>query len=127
MIETRKSRIDILEAAWRNDAFRQVLLTGEHEQVVVMTIPPGGEIGEEVHSDTDQILSFIDGHGEAILDGESSSVSPNDLVYVRAGTRHNFRNSGDVPLRLITVYAPPEHAPGTVHQTKAEADAAHDH
>jgi mannose-6-phosphate isomerase-like protein (cupin superfamily) len=54
-------------------------------------------------------------------------VSPNDLVYVRAGTRHNFRNSGDIPLRLITVYAPPEHAPGTVHQTKAEADAAHDH
>ena len=127
MIETRQSRIDILEAAWRNDAFRRVVLTGEHEQVVVMTIPPGGEIGEEVHSDTDQILSFVDGHGEAILDGESSAVGPNDLVYVRAGTRHNFRNSGDIPLRLITVYAPPEHAPGTVHQTKAEADAAHQH
>jgi mannose-6-phosphate isomerase-like protein (cupin superfamily) len=127
MIETRKSRIDILEAAWRNDAFRREVLTGEHEQVVVMTIPPGGEIGEEVHADTDQILSFVDGHGEAILEGEVSSVSPNDLVYVRAGTRHNFRNSGDIPLRLITVYAPPEHAPGTVHQTKAEADAAHDH
>jgi mannose-6-phosphate isomerase-like protein (cupin superfamily) len=127
VIETRKSRIDILEAAWRNDAFRRVVLTGEHEQVVVMTIPPGGEIGEEVHSDTDQILSFVDGHGEAILNGESSAVGPNDLVYVRAGIRHNFRNPGDIPLRLITIYAPPEHAPGTVHQTKAEADAAHHH
>jgi mannose-6-phosphate isomerase-like protein (cupin superfamily) len=89
-----------------------------------MMIPPGGEIGEEVHPRTDQTLAFIDGRGEAQLDGETSQVGPNDLVFVRAGTRHNFRNTGDGPLRLITIYAPPEHAPGTVHQTKAEADAA---
>jgi mannose-6-phosphate isomerase-like protein (cupin superfamily) len=113
-----------MAAARSNDAFRRELLTGVHTQVVVMTIPPGGEIGEEVHSDTDQVLWFIDGRGEAVLDGHRSVVTAHDLVLVRAGTRHNFLNTGDGPLRLVTIYAPPEHAPGTVHQTKAEADAA---
>ena len=89
-----------------------------------MTIPPGGEIGDEVHPDTDQMLVFVDGRGEAQLDGNRSEVQPNDLVFVHAGTRHNFINTGDTPLRLITIYAPPEHPAGTVHQTKAEADAA---
>lgn len=118
------NRVDIVSAARSNDAFRREVLTGDHEQVVVMTIPPGGEIGEEVHPETDQVLAFVDGRGDAVLDGERSSVGPNDLVFVRAGTRHNFLNVGEEPLRLITIYAPPEHEPGTVHQTKAEADAA---
>jgi mannose-6-phosphate isomerase-like protein (cupin superfamily) len=120
------NRVDIFAAAWSNEAFRREVLTGEHEQVVVMTIPPGGEIGEEVHAETDQVLVFIDGRAEARLDGQASDVGPNDLVLVRAGTRHNFRNTSEEPLRLITIYAPPEHAPGTVHQTKAEADATED-
>jgi mannose-6-phosphate isomerase-like protein (cupin superfamily) len=123
MMDTTTS-VDIVASARSNDAFRRVVMTGAHEQVVVMTIPPGGEIGDEVHPLTDQVLAFVDGHGEAQLDGQTSEVEPNDLVLVRAGTRHNFRNIGDSPLRLITIYAPPEHAPGTVHQTKAEADAA---
>jgi mannose-6-phosphate isomerase-like protein (cupin superfamily) len=123
MVDTTNS-IDTVAVARSNDAFRRVVMTGAHEQVVVMTIPPGGEIGDEVHPLTDQILVFVDGHGEAQLDGQMSEVEPTDLVFVRAGTRHNFRNIGDSPLRLITIYAPPEHAPGTVHQTKAEADAA---
>lgn len=118
------SRVDVLRAAWTNDAFRREVVTGDHEQVVVMTIPPGGEIGSEVHPTTDQVLVFVDGRGEATLDDESFEVGPNDLVFVRAGTQHNFVNRGADPLRLITVYAPPEHAPGTVHQTKEEADAA---
>ena len=117
-------RVDILDAAWTNDAFRREVLTGEHEQVVVMAIPPGGEIGDEVHPETDQLLLFVDGSGEARLEGDVSPVAPNDLVFVRSGTRHNFVNTGEGPLRVITVYAPPEHAPGTVHQTKADADAA---
>ncbi len=121
---TNSSQVDVVQAAWTNDAFRRVVLTGDHEQVVVMTIPPGGEIGDEVHTDTDQVLAFVDGHGEAMLDGRASEIGPNDLVFVRAGTRHNFVNTGSSPLRLITIYAPPEHAPGTIHQTKAEADAA---
>lgn len=116
--------IDIVQAARTNEAFRRELLTGEHEQVVVMTIPPGGEIGDEVHSDTDQVLMFVDGQGEGRLDDQASQVGANDLVFVRAGTRHNFVNTGDTPLRLITVYAPPEHPAGTVHLTKEEADAA---
>lgn len=116
--------VDILVAARSNDAYRREVLTGEHEQVVVMTIPPGGEIGEEVHDDTDQVLIFVEGRAEAQLDGRSSEVGTNDLVFVRAGTRHNFLNRGEDPLRLITIYAPPHHRPGTVHQTKAEADAA---
>ena len=117
-------RVDIVGAARSNDAFRREVLTGEHEQVVVMTISPGGEIGEEVHPETDQVLVFVDGRAVAELDGQKTEIGPGDLVYVRAGTRHNFINSGDGPLRLITIYAPPEHPPGTVHQTKAEADAA---
>ena len=88
------------------------------------TIPAGGEIGEEVHSDTDQALVFVDVQGEARLDGKTSPVVANDLVLVRAGTRHNFVNTGPEPLRLITVYAPPHHRPGTVHRTREEAEAA---
>jgi mannose-6-phosphate isomerase-like protein (cupin superfamily) len=119
--------IDIVQLARDNDAFRREVATAEHSQVVVMTIPTGEEIGEEVHEGTDQLLVFIDGQGDAVLDGQTTKVTPNDLVLVPARTRHNFINTGEVPLRLVTVYAPPEHPPGTVHQTKAEADAAEDH
>jgi mannose-6-phosphate isomerase-like protein (cupin superfamily) len=122
-MDTGVQRIDILAAARSNHAFRREVATGEHEQVVVMTIPPGGEIGDEVHPDTDQVLVFIDGRAEAQLDGRTSDVGPNDMVFVRAGTRHNFVNRGEDALRLITIYAPPEHPVGTVHQTKGDADA----
>jgi mannose-6-phosphate isomerase-like protein (cupin superfamily) len=115
---------DLVKLARGNDAFRREIATGEHSQVVAMTIPPGEEIGEEVHEENDQLLVFIDGQGEAVLEGKRSPVTPNDLVLVPAGTRHNFINTGNEPLRLVTVYAPPEHTPGTVHQTKADADAA---
>lgn len=124
MAQEQNDRVDIFEAARTNDAFRREVRTGEQAQVVVMTVPAGGEIGEEVHSDTDQVLVFLEGRGAAELNGQSSEVGPNDLVFVRAGTRHNFINNGTAPLRLITIYAPPEHAAGTVHLTKAEADAA---
>jgi mannose-6-phosphate isomerase-like protein (cupin superfamily) len=116
--------VDIVQLARSNDAFRREIATGEHSQVVAMTIPVGEDIGEEVHEENDQLLVFVDGEGEAVLDGKTAPVTPNDLVLVPAGTRHNFINKGDGPLRLVTVYAPPEHPPGTVHQTKAEAEAA---
>ncbi len=121
---TIDNHIHIVALARSNEAFRREVVTGEHEQVVVMTIPPGSEIGEEVHETTDQVLAFIDGACEADLDGVTTRVGPNELVFVHAGTRHNFRNVGDSPMRLVTIYSPPEHAPGTVHWTKAEADAA---
>ena len=124
---TRNSQLDIMAAARTNDAFRREVVTGSHEQVVLMTIPPGSEIGEEVHPDTDQVLVIVDGTAEAILDGGRSALGAGDLVLVRAATQHNVVNTGDRPLRLFTVYAPPEHAAGTVHQTKADADAAEYH
>lgn len=118
------NQVAIIEAARSNDAFRREVMTGDHQQVVLMTIPPGGEIGEEAHPGTDQVLQFVDGEGEARLGDETSAVRANDMVLVRAGTRHNFVNTGRQPLRLITTYAPPHHPPGTVHRTKEEADAA---
>src|SRR5690606_19161218 len=89
-----------------------------------MTIPPGGEIGEEVHDAVDQILSFVSGTGEARIDGETAAVSAGDIVAVPAGTRHNFVNTGPNPLVLYTAYGPPEHADQVVHRTKQEADRA---
>ena len=117
---------DIVKRSKANSYFREVLATGPHSQVVVMSIPPGGDIGEEVHDDVDQTLVFVGGEGQAILDGEKSAVAVDRLVHVPAGTRHNFVNTGKVDLRLYTIYAPPEHKPGTIHKTKAEADAAHE-
>jgi mannose-6-phosphate isomerase-like protein (cupin superfamily) len=118
---------DILARAKANSFFREVISTGPHAQVVVMSIPPGGEIGEEVHHNVDQILIFVAGAGVAVLEGQRRPVSPGYLVHVPAGTRHNFVNEGPVDLKLFTVYAPPQHAPGTVHRTKAEADADEGH
>lgn len=114
---------DILGLARANDDFRRVVTTGEHLQIVLMALAPGEEIGAETHEDHDQVLVFVDGHGAAVLDGERSTVGPGDLVFVHAGVHHNFVNTGDVPLRLVTAYAPPEHAPGTVHASKADAEA----
>ena len=89
-----------------------------------MTIPPDGEIGAEVHPDTDQILTFVSGVGEAKVDGSTRKVAAGDLVFVPAGAKHNFVNTGPNPLVLYTVYGPPEHAEGAVHKTKEEADEA---
>lgn len=115
--------VDIVAAAKANTFFRQVLSTGANAQVVVMCIPPGGEIGEEVHQHVDQVLAFVEGDGVATLDGADSPVGPDRLVHVPAGIRHNFVNTGSGDLRLYTVYAPPQHAVGTIHRTKADADA----
>lgn len=115
--------IDIISIARRSSDFRRVLQTGEKMQIVVMTIPPGEEIGEETHEHGDQTLLFIDGTGTAVLEGESTPVEAGHLVFVPAGTLHNFVNTGEDPLRIITAYAPPEHEHGTIHTTKAEAEA----
>ena len=113
--------------ALENDDFRREVMTGPHSHVVLMSVAPGSEIGDEVHPDVDQVRVFVDGAGEAVLDGETSGVKPGDLVFVPAGTRHNFVNRGDTALKLYTVYSPPEHEAGTVHHTKEEADAAEHH
>ncbi|GAB3138859.1 hypothetical protein GCM10027290_06990 [Micromonospora sonneratiae] len=114
----------IATVAEKSPDFRQVLWTGKHTQLVIMTIPPGGEIGEEIHEKNDQILTFVSGVGEARVAGEKKTVTQGDLVAVPAGTKHNFVNTGPNPLVLYTVYGPPEHADQVVHRTKAEAEAA---
>jgi mannose-6-phosphate isomerase-like protein (cupin superfamily) len=121
------SDVDIVALARSSDDFRREVMTGPNMQIVVMTIPPGEEIGDEVHPDTDQVLFFVDGQGAAVLDGQETAIAAGHLVFVHAGQRHNFVNTGSTPLRLVTAYAPPEHPAGTVHTTKAEADAAEHH
>lgn len=114
----------ISDAARDNADFRRVLSTGPHAQLVVMSITAGGEIGEEVHDDVDQVISIVDGSGEAVLDDVPTQIGDGDLVLVPAGMKHNIRNVGSADLKLYTVYAPPQHPDGTVHRTRAEADAA---
>jgi mannose-6-phosphate isomerase-like protein (cupin superfamily) len=115
------------ELAVRNTAFRRTVVTGPHSQVVVMSLAPGEDIGEEVHEHGDQVLLFIEGEGEAVLEGEASPIGVGDMVFVPAGTLHNIVSGTAQPLKLVTVYAPPEHEPGTVHETKAEAEADEHH
>lgn len=114
---------EIATVAEKNEDFRRVLWTGKHTQLVIMTIPPGGEIGEEVH-EVDQVLTFVSGAAKAKVGGQTRNVVQGDLVAVPAGTKHNFVNDGPNPLVLYTVYGPPEHADGAVHRTKEQADAA---
>ncbi len=115
---------DIEQKVKDNTNFRTVLQTGVYSQIVAMSIPVGGEIGEEVHPQTDQTFYFVDGNGEAIVDGETKTVGEDDLVFVRAGSMHNFKNTGSEDLKILTIYAPPAHKDGTVHKTKEEAEVA---
>jgi mannose-6-phosphate isomerase-like protein (cupin superfamily) len=118
---------DIVAQAMRNPFFREVVSTGPHAQVVVMNIPPGGEIGEEVHDKVDQALVFVEGEGTVMLDGRPTRAAANRLVHVTAGTPHNVLNDGTEDLKLYTIYTSPMHAHGAIHRTKAEADAAEGH
>ena len=110
-----------------NTNFRQVLYTGPHMQLVVMSLKPGEEIGAEVHPDTDQFFRVEQGRAKFIIDGQEIVCSQDQVVIVPAGANHNVINDSDVDLKLYTIYTPPEHAPGTIHATKAEADAAEHH
>jgi mannose-6-phosphate isomerase-like protein (cupin superfamily) len=113
--------VTIAEDAARNDFFRAVRFTGEHTQVVVMTLRAGEDIGAEVHPDNDQVLIFTEGTARAEVGGETRDVAAGDMVVVPAGTQHNFTNTGSGTLRLLTIYGPADHSPDTVHRTKAEA------
>jgi mannose-6-phosphate isomerase-like protein (cupin superfamily) len=116
--------IDMAAEAARYENFRTVLDTAQHTQVVAMTLQPGEEIGVEVHPDNDQVLLFTEGTTRAEVGEETREVGAGHLVVVPAGTRHNFTNVGSGQVRLLTIYAPPHHAPDTVHRTKAEAEKA---
>lgn len=114
---------NIVNDATKNENFRKVSFTGKNSQLVVMNIPPGGEVGKETHKYTEQTLFFLSGTGEGELDGKKFPIGPGDAVVVVPGTEHNFRNTGTTPLKIYTVYAPPNHIDGRVHATKADADA----
>ena len=112
-----------------NDHFRKVLFTGPFSQLVVISLEPGEDIGNEVHDDVDQFFRIEQGEAKFVLNNEEEHiVHDGDAVIVPAGTWHNvLNNSSTEPMKLYTVYTPPEHPDGTVHKTKAEAEAAEHH
>jgi mannose-6-phosphate isomerase-like protein (cupin superfamily) len=118
---------DIEGLTEENEDFRRVLYTGHNLQLVVMAIQPGEEIGEEVHEDRDQFFRFEGGEGEVWIDGVRHEVEEDYGVIVPQGARHNVKCTGSKPLRLYTIYGPPEHVDGTVHKTCDDAAAAHEH
>ncbi|PIR82979.1 cupin domain-containing protein [Candidatus Kaiserbacteria bacterium CG10_big_fil_rev_8_21_14_0_10_56_12] len=117
---------NIEKKALENENFRTVLYTDCNVQLVVMSLLPGEEIGEEVH-DVDQFLRIEKGTGSAVLDDVAHDIADGSAVVVPAGTKHNIINAGADSMKLYTLYTPPHHKDGTVHKTKAEAEASEEH
>lgn len=107
-----------------NAFYRKVLFTAKKSQLVVMSLKPGEEIGEETH-DLDQFIRIEHGTGKAVLDGEEFELSDGFAVLIPEGTKHNILNTGTTDMKLYSVYAPPEHPPNTVHKTKADEPEHH--
>lgn len=107
-----------------NDYFRKEVFTGKHLQMTVMSLLPGEDIGAEVHHDTDQFLRIEQGTGKAIIDGQEYAIEDDFAIIIPAGADHNVINTGDVPMKLYSIYTPVEHPVGTIHKDKAEAVAA---
>jgi mannose-6-phosphate isomerase-like protein (cupin superfamily) len=124
MKETDEFTLPIVQMAKDNDAFRRVVMTGEKMQVVLMAIPEGEEIGAETHEGHDQVLVFVDGTGKAVIGDTETPVGAGQLSFVPSGTYHNFINDGVGPLKLYTLYSPPEHEAGLTHGTKLEAEVS---
>jgi mannose-6-phosphate isomerase-like protein (cupin superfamily) len=118
---------DIEHLTEENPYFRRVMYTGKNLQLVLMSIEPGEDIGEEVHPDRDQFFRIEEGKGEVWIDDRRAKIEGDFAIVVPAGARHNIRNTGHKALKLYTVYGPPEHAEGTVHATKKDAMASHEH
>lgn len=117
---------DIESLAVKNDEFRRVLYTARHCQLVLMSIPPKGEIGAEVHT-LDQFFRVEEGSGQVVLDGVTTDVRAGFAVLVPAGAKHNILNTGSAALKLYTLYAPPNHREGVVHHTRKDAEADVEH
>jgi mannose-6-phosphate isomerase-like protein (cupin superfamily) len=123
-----KGFIDNIETLTvENNDFRRVLYTAKEMQLVLMTLQPGEEIGEEVHDDRTQFFRVEEGKGEIWIDGKKTPVEDDFAMIVPSGAKHNVVNTGSTPLKLYTLYGPPEHIDKTVHKTKADADKAHEH
>jgi mannose-6-phosphate isomerase-like protein (cupin superfamily) len=113
---------NILQAAHSNGAYRRVLFTGARSQLALMTIPVGGDIGVEVHPNVEQLIFIASGHGKAVVNDIESPIGTGEVVVVTPGTRHDIVNTGAEPLRIYTVYAPPNHIDGRVQPTKSDAE-----
>ena len=122
--------LNMEEETMNNQNFRTTLWTGTHTQLTVMSIPAGSEIGLEVHHDVDQFLRVEAGAAQLLTGAtqeevsETAELQPDHAALIPAGTWHNVVNKGDSDLKVYSLYSPAEHAPGTIHKTKAEADAA---
>lgn len=114
--------VKLEEEALSNDSFRKVLYTARYSQLVLMSLEPGEEIGEEIH-ELDQFIRVESGSGKAVLDGKEYQLSDGGAVVIPAGCRHNVINGTGGKMKLYTVYSPPEHKDGVVHKTKADARA----
>jgi len=117
---------NIQSAAVKNDDFRRVLYTAKHCQLVLMALRPGEEIGAEVH-ELDQFFRVEEGIGEAVLDGVTTAIQAGFAIIVPAGAHHNIINTGSLPLKLYTLYAPPNHRDGIVHHTRDDAERDDEH
>lgn len=118
---------NLKKQAKENEFFRSVLFTGDHSQLVLMSLQPGEEIGTEVHA-VDQLIYIVSGEGKTVLEGSGSDIEKGTVVCVPAGMQHNVVNTGDKPMKLFTVYAPAAHRAGEVERTKpqaVEAELAH--
>ena len=114
--------IELEQKTIENENFREVLFTGPKSQLVVMSLLPKEEIGMETHEDHDQFIRVEAGTGKAVIDGQELELKDGSAVVIPAGAEHNVLNTSETEkLKLYTIYSPPEHAPGTIHATKAEA------
>ncbi len=116
--------VNIEKETLENENFRKVLYTSNYSQLVVMSIEPGDDIGMEVHG-LDQFIRIENGKGKAILNGQEYEIEDDWAVVIPAGVEHNIVNTGDEPLKLYTIYSPPEHKEGTIHKTKTDAKEEH--
>jgi mannose-6-phosphate isomerase-like protein (cupin superfamily) len=124
--QNKKGVQNIEDLAIKNDDFRQVLYTTKQCQLVLMALKPKGEIGAEVHK-SDQFFRVEEGTGEAVLDGVRTPIRAGFAIVVPGGVNHNIINTGNVPMKLYTLYAPPNHRDGVVHHTRADAEADNEH
>jgi len=113
---------NIEEITEKNSSFRKVVYTGNHLQLVVMSLKPGEDIGEEVHPKVDQFFRVEQGEAKVIIDGKEDILKEDMVVIVPAGAQHNLINNSDIDLKLYTIYSPANHPDGTIHKDKAEAD-----
>jgi mannose-6-phosphate isomerase-like protein (cupin superfamily) len=114
---------DMVKLAKANSFFQKEVYLDKNVQIVLMSLKPGEDIGEETHR-ADQTTYFVEGTGSAVLDGRSTKIAANHMIVIPQGTKHNIINKGTTPLKIFSVYAPPAEDPGVKHKTKADAQAA---